>query len=249
MLIKHGGNPDLVRWYHNLLQERRLRMTLQEEELELYTGVGFPQGGVASAKFWLIAFDMAIRIINKNLIEGNGYADDCSALIGGNNGNNMVRRMQRTLDQLTSWGKTCGLRFNPEKTVVVFFSRSKKTPTLHLKMDGKVLPYTDSAVYLGVTLDRKMHWQTHINNKLQKAKRRLMQISNTTRHTWGPRPKLMKWSYTGVTRTVMGYGAYVWAHDIDYPGTRKKLDRLNRMALCSFTKFKRSVPTLSLIHI
>ena len=62
-------------------------------------------------------------------------------MYGGRNRNNLVKRMQRTLDELTDWGRSCGLKFNAEKTVVVFFSRGKKMPSLHLKMDGKVLPY------------------------------------------------------------------------------------------------------------
>ena len=73
-LVKHGGDDDLVKWYYNLLQERHVTLSLHGVEEEICTSQGFPQGGVASAKFWLIAFDQAIRIINKRGVEGNGYA-------------------------------------------------------------------------------------------------------------------------------------------------------------------------------
>ena len=46
-------------------------------------GVGFPQGGVYSADFWLIAFNRAIQIIITFQIKGNGYADDRSAVAEG----------------------------------------------------------------------------------------------------------------------------------------------------------------------
>ena len=59
-LLHHGANEDAVGWYHNLLKERHLEITLQEETVYYHTGTGFPQGGVASAKFWNIAFDEAI---------------------------------------------------------------------------------------------------------------------------------------------------------------------------------------------
>ena len=44
---------------------------------------GFPQGGVTSAKFWIIAFDKAICFINKHSTLGQGYANDCAALMVG----------------------------------------------------------------------------------------------------------------------------------------------------------------------
>ena len=82
-LLDHGGNPEMVQWYYNYITQRDIEIALHGEQITLSTGTGFPQGGVCSAKFWLIAFDFAIKIINTYNIEGNGYADDCSALYGG----------------------------------------------------------------------------------------------------------------------------------------------------------------------
>ena len=81
-LLKHGGHPDLVQWYYNYITHRDIEISMHGVLSAFSTGLGFPQGGVCSAKFWLIAFDYAIQIINRYCIEGNGYADDCSALLG-----------------------------------------------------------------------------------------------------------------------------------------------------------------------
>ena len=91
-LIKHGGDPDLVSWYHGYLTRRDLHFELHGYKLKRTTAMGFPQGGVCSAKFWLIAFDEAIQIINTLNIEGNGYADDCSAVFGGPRVDHLVIR-------------------------------------------------------------------------------------------------------------------------------------------------------------
>jgi len=50
---------------------------------------------VCSAKFWLIAFDKAIQIINTLDIEGNGYADNCSAIFGGNRVDHLLIRLEK----------------------------------------------------------------------------------------------------------------------------------------------------------
>ena len=42
----------------------RDRAEVGDYEGEVTIGIGFPQGGVCSAKFWIIAFNRAIEIIN-----------------------------------------------------------------------------------------------------------------------------------------------------------------------------------------
>ena len=59
-LYLHGGETDLVEWYYNYLSKRLLRIDLHGDTLVYECGQGFPQGGVASAKFWIIAFNPAI---------------------------------------------------------------------------------------------------------------------------------------------------------------------------------------------
>ena len=93
---------------------------------------------MCSAKFWLIAFDKAIQIINTLDIEGNGYADNCSAIFGGNRVDHFVIRLEKMLQNLTGWDRECGLRFNPEKTVAVLFTRKRKEPTNFVCFEGKM---------------------------------------------------------------------------------------------------------------
>ena len=81
---------------------------------------GFPQGGVCSAKFWIIVFDKAIEIINQYGIKGTGFSDDCSLLLHRNNPQHAVDIIQRTIYELVKWGKTVGLTFNPQKQLQCF---------------------------------------------------------------------------------------------------------------------------------
>ena len=104
------------------------------------------------------------------------------------------------LQNLTGWGRESGLRFNPEKTVAVLFTR--KDPTNFVCFEGKMLPYSDNVRYLGVDLDSKLHWKIHINNKIKLAKRALMSIANVTQNSFGPSPKLMHWTYNGIIKPM-----------------------------------------------
>ena len=168
-LMDHGGDKDLVEWYYGYLKERHLQFDLQGTTARRKTDMGFPQGGVCSAKFWLIAFNFAIKIINSMGITGNGYADDCSALIGGPRVDHLVINMEKMLKVLTIRGRRCGLKFNPEKTIAVLFTRKRKVPERFGKFEGRILPYSQSVVYLGVTFDTKLHWKLHLQSKIDKA--------------------------------------------------------------------------------
>ena len=243
-LLDHGGEPEMVQWYYNYIAHRDIIVDMHGSRASFSTGIGFPQGGVCSAKFWLIAFDYAIKIINRHNIEGNGYADDCSALYGGPRLDHAIARLQKMLDELTAWGKTCGLRFNPEKSVAVVFSRRHKIPPRNLVIDGKEIAYQNEVKYLGITLDRKLHWTKHIDDKIGKAKRFLHNVANITRKNWGPKPKLMRWAYLGVVRPMLCYGSMIWGHRA--PEQEAKLRRVNRMAMNTFANFPKSTPTRAL---
>ena len=245
-LLDHGGTPDMVEWYYSYLGRRFLEVELHGETVQLTTGTGFPQGGVCSAKFWLIAFDEAINIINSNGITGNGYADDCSALVGGDHPHNMVEQMQTMLERLVNWGLSCGLRFNPQKTVAVMFSRATRTFHRLVRMNGQLIPFSDTVVYLGVTLDSNLKWRPHFDNKIKKSKRLLMKMANVTRAYWGPKPKLMKWAYTGIVRPALSYAALAWAHIAEDEEVEKICRRLNRLAMNTIVKVPRSTPTRAL---
>ena len=185
-----------------------------------------------------------MKIINMYNIEGNGYADDCSALYGGPRLEQAINKLQKMLNSLTAWGKRCGLRFNPEKSTAIIFTRSRKSAPKALVIDGKEVPYKESVKYLGVTLDRKLHWKQHIDEKVTRAKRFISNVACITRKNWGPKPKLMRWAYLGVVRPMLAYGAMIWGHRAQYHTA--KLSRINRMGMNTFGSFPKSTPTAAM---
>ena len=131
----------MVEWYYKYITDRILHFDLQGVQHKVKANMGFPQGGVCSALFWAVAFDGAVEIINKNEINGNAFADDCGAVIGGSHLERMVSKLQKMTDELTDWGQECGLQFNSSQTVVVHFTRRKKIPSKKLKINGQEIEF------------------------------------------------------------------------------------------------------------
>ena len=68
-------------------------------------------------------------------------------------------------------GAQNGLTFSVDKTTVVFFSRQQKfhnevLPRLKkLKINGVEINPSNSMTYLGIVLDQKLSWTSHIEKK------------------------------------------------------------------------------------
>ena len=115
-LEQKGINPLIYKWSYNYITHRNVKTTQKNEESATGTiSIRFPQGGVCSAKFWIIAFNEAINMINQYGIKGTGFADDCSLLLHRSNPQQAVYIIQRVPSELLRWGVTVGLKFNPQK--------------------------------------------------------------------------------------------------------------------------------------
>ena len=246
-LYLHGGQTDLVEWYYNYLSCRILSISLHGDLIQYKCGQGFPQGGVASAKFWIIAFNPAIEIINRHMVVGQGYADDLAAVFGGRKPAELVSRMQEVLDELVEWGESCYLSFNPDKTVAVGFTRARKyTFDHHLTIHGQPIQYVEKVRYLGLYLDKRLNWTFHLEHKLKVNKRLLHKMANIAKTTWGPKPHLMRWTWTCVVRPNFIYGSLLWQHSIKSVGKVKKVRRLNRMAMNTYATVHSSMQSQSM---
>ena len=149
------------------------------------------------------SFDKAIEIINSNGIYGIGFADDWCALVGGTNLGYMVHKLQKVIDDLVRWGNSVGLAFNEKKTIAIHFTRTKQTTKFQLKMNNKPIEYSKSCTYLGLKIDSKLAWKEHVEEKINKCKRFLMKTVHETRANFGPKPKLMKWGFTGMVSCLL----------------------------------------------
>jgi len=129
---------------------------------------------------------------------------------------------------------------------VLFNRRHKVVQPPLVEMDGTLLPYQNSVRYLGVTLDSKLSWTKHVEAKIASAKAKTLLFKNAVGKLWGLPPYLMRWCYTGIVRPGLTYGSLVWSRVVEKKTIQQKLQRVNRLALLSMAKIRRSTPTAGL---
>jgi hypothetical protein len=156
---------------------------------------------------------------------------------------------QKVINVAVEWAKEIGVKFSVEKTVVMLFTKKRSSSyqmPKDLQIYGLEIPFSKTAKYLGVTQGDKLSWKPNIENKIKKAKRTLMVIRSVVGKSWGLSPECAKWSWTGVTRSALTYGAIVWSRTASHSWTNKKLQRLQRLTLSQISHVRPSSPLAAL---
>ena len=250
MMTKRGISSDIVSWYEHFLRERKVSANLGTSSASIKPGKGTPQGGVLSAIIaWNLIFDELLKKYDGSAIISIGFADDGTLLIVGKVPSVMRSIMNEALKLATDWATEHGLRFCPNKTSAILFTRARSPPQLSpLTMYGEDIPYVTSTKLLGVKLDSKLSWMPHIEDKIKTCKGALMRLLPIMRRTWSPQPRYTRWLYKDVILPILLYGCHLWAHKLDNNSRAitNRLQKLHRLGLLSIANVRKSTPTAAL---
>ena len=123
--------------------------------------------------------------------------------------------LQADIDRLSSWSLTWRLNPNPAKCHIITFSLRKSPIITAYTLDGAVLQRRTETRYLGVVLDTKLTFASHIDSTVAKANRMLglvirsMQLSKRhSRARFDHRAMLS--AFCAHVRATIEYGSVVW---------------------------------------
>ena len=243
---KLGIGSDIIRWYENLLRNRRIKADVQGITKHIRPTRGSPQGGVLSPIVWNMIMNTLLEQFKGGAVKAVGYADDILLLVAGLDRRTMTSIMQEALNKVTEWGKVNGLTFNPTKTTVVAFQRgTQKRQWPFLILNDTALEYSTDMKYLGVTLQAApsgLTWTKHVKEKVAKAMRVLQLTKAIVGQKWGLTPEKVFWVYSALVRPILSYGSIVWSHSINKT-LKGRLTRVQSFAIRSMIGVMRSTPT------
>ena len=99
--------------------------------------------------------------------------------------------------------------------------------------------------YLGVILDQKLNWCSHINTKVAKAIKWLAILKPAIDSIYGLSPARMLWIYKQILLPRITYGAIVWGHSLTIE-QQHTLRSLESMTFRYFAQIWKNTPTASL---
>ena len=121
--------------------------------------------------------------------------------------------IQPYIHKVFAWKKQNTLLQNPDKTTCTLFTLdpAEYTSKLHLTINNKVLPMATHPKVLGLTLDPKLTYSTHIHNISVHAHTPLQIIKALTATGWGKQKESLRANYKTIMRPVVKYVSSVWS--------------------------------------
>ena len=215
-----GIKGPLLRWIGEWLSGREQRVVLNGEHSDWADVTsGVPQGSVLGPLLFLIY----INDISKNLSPNTKirlFADD-SLLYRTISSPSDSAQLQKDLDTLQLWETSNKMEFHPGKCLTLRITNKQKPILSDYFIHSTKLSLTDSAKYLGVTIDSKLSWSAHINNIQSKANSTLAFLRRNLHSC--PRP-VKETCYKTFVRPILEYGGCVWD-----PHQQNQIDQIERV--------------------
>ena len=152
--------------YHKLLDSYLSNRTFQvqygsETSLKRHIKSGVPQGSVLGPVLYLI-YTSDLPTAEKTVT--TTFADDTAILCTTKNPEDAKPILQKHMDEITNWCKNWGIKLNEDKSVQITFTL-RRVSCPPIKINNRYIPIRTSTKYLGVHLDRRLTWKTHITKK------------------------------------------------------------------------------------
>lgn len=166
--------PDtIIHLLHNYLSDRLFTVRIQNNFSSFKSiTAGVLQGSILAPLMYSLYTN---DIPRTDLTTLALYADDTAILATDPHLNSTAKFIQHHLDALETWCNNWKIKINPTKSQAICFTRSYKTPP-RLYLHNQAIDWGDTAKYLGVTLDKRLTWRTHIINTKNKVIAKTNQI-------------------------------------------------------------------------
>ena len=211
-----GFGASSVNWIRSYLTNRtqqvKMNGVLSDESV---VEAGVPQGSILGPVLF-IAFTADF---SKSFEECKitAYADDTQLLVVGNSVGDIKEKVEAALSRAQGWFSANSLKINPTKSEIMIFGRKKDQEQININVqeDGvtKYIQTTSKMKILGVIIDDKLTWESHIKKIRRQTHNTITNIARTS-------------NVLPITSRRTLYDALVTPHfnycDVVWDGTTKK---------------------------
>ena len=202
----YGIRQKNLNWIDDFLAGRTQEVVVKGESSDtIPVTSGVPQGSVLGPALFLVYInDLPVRVKSIPRL----FADDC-ILYRTIKTQEDADLLQQDLDALQKWESDWAMEFAPDKCKLLRITRKQTRNIIHssYNIHGTDLELVEEAKYLGVMLDKKLNFNTHISNTIKKcdATRAFLQ-----RNLHGCSIEVKAASYKTFVRPIAEYAAPVW---------------------------------------
>ncbi|GBN95809.1 Retrovirus-related Pol polyprotein from type-1 retrotransposable element R1 [Araneus ventricosus] len=167
LLHKNNCPENLTNIFTNLLKNRQVLTQTNEGIAIRDQKQGFPQSSCSGPALWnLVANEPLIHQWPSN-VAIQAYPDDFVLTVHAPTKKQMEEDTEAAIKICDNWAKTNSLQVSVEKTTDMLFS--PLVASTRIRWNTSRVKKTHSIKYLGVHIDNKLNWNTHLYNQSKKA--------------------------------------------------------------------------------
>lgn len=200
----------LIKIIKSFISNRKFQVTINGIlSIAKTISAGLPQGSILSPSLYSIFISDFKGCKDCDIAY---YADDTAIYTNSKLSNTLIRRLQNALNKISDYLTKWKIKINTQKTQAIIFpfNRSyRRTPTIDMQFQNNNIEITNEVKYLGVTLDKKLNFKSHIENtkmKTIKCMYSLYPMLKSTRLSIKNKNIL----YKTVIRPIITYAAPIW---------------------------------------
>lgn len=201
----------LINLIKSYLHNRIFRVKLENNYSDYHNlHAGIPQGSLLGPVLFILYInDIPLPSDMKLAL----YADDTAIMTRSMRATTLARRLQEALEKINKYFIKWKIKINAAKTEAIIFSKKLvKNNNTNIHFQGKEIEWQNSVKYLGVHLDRKLIWATHINHVANKGRAAIACLYPLICPKNGVNEDLKKILYTACVRPIITYASPVWSY-------------------------------------
>lgn len=209
-LFQNNVPMNIIKIIKKYLENRTNTVIINQEKSEPFqTTVGIPQGGSLSTTLFLIYINDIPKSQNTELAL---FADDTAIIASSKNPRLANIRINNHLNELIEYFNQWKININPQKTQLINFNQKQNQDEYQIiNIHNEIIETKEKIKYLGVTLDRKLNFKSHINNIKNKANHIINtlypHLNNTSKLPVNMKIQL----YNSYIKPILTYASPVWS--------------------------------------
>ncbi|KAJ8494781.1 hypothetical protein ONZ51_g2095 [Trametes cubensis] len=250
----------IVRWIADFLRNRRTQLKFDDFTSDpLQADCGLPQGSPLSPILYLFYSSDLLEIFDPKdrSCLSLGYIDDTAVAVSSGSIESNIRALSHTSPLLLRWSDRHACRFDIGKFQLVHHTRYEpRYNPLPLQIGTHTIVPRDSALYLGIIVDRRLRWREHVEAAVAKGTAAVLAISRLSRPMFGLPHQYARHLYKAVVCPKVEYGLAVWYTPVRRSegckraqgsvGIANRISRIQRLASLMITGSFRSTSTVFL---
>ena len=172
-LEAYGFSLNSLKLLYSYLSNRKQRVRIESIFSE-WIGIvlGVPQGSILGP----ILFNIFINDMFFFLLETEvcNFADDNTLYIGDSCLDKVVIKLENDISRVIKWFNFNSMVVNPAKFQLMFLGQERKPRSKYcIDIDGNIIPEQNEIKLLGVTIDQKLNFDSHVKSFCKKANQKV----------------------------------------------------------------------------